>query len=303
MRRMIIPLAFAIFVLFATANLTLAGGWAVVTLDYLPSHVVANQPMTIGFRVRQHGQTMLSGLHPTIGATLVGSNDTLIASAQDEGSTGHYVATLTFPKAGNWEWYIDAFGLQQPMPPLNVAASAPGSGAALGVPQTVTASTLWNQELLVGAAFLGLVAAFIFVTAWRRRRLSWWIAPLAIGVVLGGSSMALVDRLPQAAMSAGSENVNPGELARQGRDLFLAKGCIVCHQNGRVQYSQTGFQSLQIGPDLTNGKLTAEFLHIWLNDPSKVKPGTQMPTLGLSDPEIDALAAFLTGENGNGESQ
>lgn len=37
----------------------------------------------------------------------------------------------------------------------------------------------------------------------------------------------------------------------------------------------------------------AVFLRRWLSDPSAVKPGTDMPTLGLQPAEIDALIAFL----------
>jgi len=45
-------MAGALFLLVPT---TLAGGWAVVTLDELPAQVVAEKSVTIGFMVRQHG--------------------------------------------------------------------------------------------------------------------------------------------------------------------------------------------------------------------------------------------------------
>jgi mono/diheme cytochrome c family protein len=300
---MIIPLAFAIVVLLATWGIALAGGWAVVTLDHLPSQLVVNQPITIGFNVRGHGQTPLSGLKPTIAATRVGSEDTVTATAHGEGATGHYVATLTFPAVGNWEWYIDAYASRQPMPPLTVAASRPESSTALGDPRPVTATATWPQELLVGSAFVGSIAVLVLLLIWRRRQLRWWVAPLAIGIVLGAVSMAVVNQFARPAMSASSDKVDSGDMVRQGHDLFLAKGCIVCHQNARVQFSQEEFFQVGVGPNLTNRKLTSEFLHIWLKDPSKVRPGTLMPTLGLSDQEIDALATFLTAEDGKGESQ
>ncbi len=303
MRRMIIPLAFAIMVLLATERMALAGGWVVVTLDHLPSQLVVNQPVTIGFSVRQHGQTLLSGLQPTIGATRVGSSDSVTATAHDEGATGHYVTSLTFPKAGNWDWHIDAFGSRQPMPALIVAASRPDSSTALANPMPVTVKSTWPQELIVGAAFFGLIAVLGLLLAWRRRQLRWWVAPLAIGIVLGVVSMAVLNQFARPATSASSDKIETGDLVRQGQELFLAKGCIVCHQNRRVQFPQEDFFQVGVGPDLTNRKLTSEFLHTWLKDPSKVRPGTQMPTLGLSDQEIDALAVFLTAENGKGESQ
>jgi mono/diheme cytochrome c family protein len=299
MRRMTIALAFGIFVLLSTGRVATAGGWAVVTLDHLPSDLVVNQPVTIGFNVRQHGQTLLGGLEPTIAATRVDSNETVTATAHDEDATGHYIATLTFPSVGNWEWYIDAFGSRQPMPPLVVAASRPEPNAASRDSQPFGASGTWVQDLILGAEFAGFVIPFVVLFVGRRRRSRWWIAPLAMGIVLA-SGLALAGRLPRPAMSARTDNVNSGELVGQGRELFLAKGCIVCHQDDRVQFSQDGFVQVRIGPDLTNIKLTSEFLHTWLKDPSKVKPGTLMPTLDLSGQEIDALAAFLTA---HGESQ
>ena len=42
------------------------GGWAVITVDMLPTHLVAGTPTSLGFTVRQHGVTPLSMLHPTV---------------------------------------------------------------------------------------------------------------------------------------------------------------------------------------------------------------------------------------------
>lgn len=47
-----------------------AGGWAVITLDELPSGVVADEPLTIGFTVLQHGITPMTNLEPTVTASL-----------------------------------------------------------------------------------------------------------------------------------------------------------------------------------------------------------------------------------------
>src|SRR5688572_22466504 len=43
-----------------------SGGWAVITLDELPTDVVAGEPLTIGFTVRQHGIRPMDGLDPTV---------------------------------------------------------------------------------------------------------------------------------------------------------------------------------------------------------------------------------------------
>ena len=74
-----------------------AGGWAVISLDELPTGVVAGEPHTIGFTVLQHGKTPMTGLYPIITARL--SNDEVLTfSAEPEGKPGHYTATLTFPQ-------------------------------------------------------------------------------------------------------------------------------------------------------------------------------------------------------------
>lgn len=79
-------------------------------------------------------------------------------------------------------------------------------------------------------------------------------------------------------------------LAEQGRALFVNKGCITCHEHAVVGYEGT---IIGVGPALTAYSADPEFLRPWLRNPAAVRPGTAMPTLGLSEPEIDALVAFL----------
>nr|MBI2905186.1 hypothetical protein [Chloroflexota bacterium] len=52
--------------------------------------------------------------------------------------------------------------------------------------------------------------------------------------------------------------------------------------------------TLDGAPVLTNYKGSPDFLAKWLDNPAAIKPGTEMPTLGLSDEENGALVAFLT---------
>jgi cytochrome c2 len=89
--------------------------------------------------------------------------------------------------------------------------------------------------------------------------------------------------------------------AANGRTLFTAKGCIACHTAQGVQ-GATG----TIGPNLNGigdvakrpkladgGNNTPEHLREWIKDPQKLKPGTMMPNLQLSDKEADDLTALL----------
>ncbi len=118
--------ALALLLALALSMPAFAGGWAVITVDKLPSGVVAGEPFEIGFTVLQHGKTPMTDIHPTITATLSGS-DKFVVNAEDEGKPGHYVATLTFPKEGNWSWSIQAFTMDQAMPELSIAEPVAGS--------------------------------------------------------------------------------------------------------------------------------------------------------------------------------
>jgi mono/diheme cytochrome c family protein len=75
------------------------GGWAAVTVQDLPDYVVAGQPVTLTYTVRQHGFSRLSGLNGRLEAKA----GRLEASATAAGTgEGRYTATLTLPSAGDW---------------------------------------------------------------------------------------------------------------------------------------------------------------------------------------------------------
>jgi len=93
------------------APAALAGGWANVTLDSLPTDVRAGQALTIGFMVRQHGQTPISKigdltLTPYLLAVHTESKDEVRANARQSGAVGHFEVEVTFPKAGAWTFKI-----------------------------------------------------------------------------------------------------------------------------------------------------------------------------------------------------
>ena len=77
------------------------GGWAAVTVQDLPDYVVAGQPVTLTFTVRQHGVTKLSGLKG--GKVQAQAGDLSFEAAATPGrEAGQYVAALTLPRAGEW---------------------------------------------------------------------------------------------------------------------------------------------------------------------------------------------------------
>ena len=51
-----ISIALALLLSVVLAIPAFAGGWAIITLDELPTGVVAGEPLTIGFTVLQHGK-------------------------------------------------------------------------------------------------------------------------------------------------------------------------------------------------------------------------------------------------------
>lgn len=131
-------------------------------------------------------------------------------------------------------------------------------------------------------------------------RFGLFVFPAAMLVGLLLSSLIIVTALQTApsATNAGSaldttaaaQSVDP---VAHGRELFIAKGCIVCHANNRVMAAREGMMDFSDVPNLTTVRLDRDYLRRWLQNPAAVKPTTQMPNLNLSDGEIDALAAFL----------
>ena len=131
----------------------------------------------------------------------------------------------------------------------------------------------------------------------------WMFAVAALMVVLGGCSAAPRD----STASKGSTNATEARPAvdqslggdpAEGRQSFLTRGCIACHQAQGIREA-TG----SLGPSLTGlasrptiaGALpnTPENLRAWLIDPHAYKPGTMMPDLDLTEREATDLVAFL----------
>ena len=270
-----------------------AGGWAVITLDELPAGVIAGEPLTIGFTVLQHGRTPMSGLYPTVTAKLFASED-LFVHAESDGEPGHYVATLTFPKEGYWEWSIQAFTMDQPMPGLTVAASgtAPVSqpSSQIEVRPAFTSPLLMLRVLVFGVALAGLVLAFQ-----RKSRLAGALAGVCLlvgaGTFMVGNAAAQVEA--QGKLNSEMSAEPSAAQVEMGRQLFIAKGCITCHYNDRAG-DRSDYWTLETGaPDLTHFSASPEVLFIRLKDPAAAKSDTQMPNLGLKKTEIEALVAFI----------
>ena len=270
-----------------------AGGWAVITLDELPTDVVAGEPLMIGFTVRQHGITLMDGLYPTVTAAPP-KGDSLMVNAEPDGPPGHYTATLTFPQEGSWEWSIQAFTMHQPMPALHVAAPAVGSTngpepKSDAAPALVT-SLLIFRMLGFGIALAGLAFAFQ-----RKSRVAGAFGALCLLIVVGtfllGGTTPGVAAQGKESLDASMES-SPAQV-ELGRQLFLAKGCITCHYNSRAA-DRDDYWTIETGaPDLSNYSSHRDVLFIRLKDPLAAKSDSKMPNLGLKETEIEALIAFI----------
>jgi cytochrome c oxidase subunit 2 len=91
--------------------------------------------------------------------------------------------------------------------------------------------------------------------------------------------------------------------AAAGAELFTQRQCIGCHAISGYDGAEA-----RVGPNLTYFAERAKFagymldndinegaenVSAWLADPQKVKPGSQMPNLGLSEEDISNLVAYL----------
>ncbi len=85
-----------------------------------------------------------------------------------------------------------------------------------------------------------------------------------------------------------------------GQQVFFARGCALCHA---ISGTPAGGS---LGPDLTHlasrrtlaagtTPFNAGALAAWIADPQHIKPGTQMPAVPLTGPELSTLVAYLMG--------
>lgn len=105
-----------------------------------------------------------------------------------------------------------------------------------------------------------------------------------------------------------------GSLAAQGKQLFFSgvfannTACIQCHSIYGTTFNNIKAQGI-VGPNLTHfgsrnliaggvlqncpGQEDCQTLAQWLTNPQSVKPGNDMPDLGLTPDQVKALVAYL----------
>jgi cbb3-type cytochrome oxidase cytochrome c subunit len=89
-------------------------------------------------------------------------------------------------------------------------------------------------------------------------------------------------------MAAIGDSSDPS-LIQTGQDLFAIKGCAGCHKLNGI--------GGELGPDLSNEGNILIHDAAWhgrhFKNPQSVAPGSSMPNMSLSDPEIEALTAYM----------
>jgi plastocyanin len=105
-RRMLVGML-AVMLLLALSGPAMAGGYAVVHLDEEPGEVVVATPWRFGFMVLQHDVTPNSDVTPVMRALHTQTGEEIKITGIQEGPVGHFMAEVTFPRAGEWKWSIE----------------------------------------------------------------------------------------------------------------------------------------------------------------------------------------------------
>jgi MYXO-CTERM domain-containing protein len=104
-----------------------AGGFATTGLSSTPDGLRAGEAWKVELTVLQHGRTPLSELSPEIVIVNADGNRTTFR-AKPTGRPGHYAATVSFPKAGQWRYVVyDGFNNAMPttFPAVVIRSTAP----------------------------------------------------------------------------------------------------------------------------------------------------------------------------------
>ena len=103
MRRLLISLALVVLVAPAGA---FAGGWATAGLGPPDDGLGAGDTWNAEVKVLQHGQTPLTGVHPTVTIRNVSTGQAKTFNARPTDKPGVYLAKVVFPSRGKWSYEV-----------------------------------------------------------------------------------------------------------------------------------------------------------------------------------------------------
>ncbi|MFN2565484.1 MAG: hypothetical protein ABR499_10795 [Gemmatimonadaceae bacterium] len=101
-------------VVASTVAFASIGGWAVVTVMKIPDAWITGKPLQLTWQVRQHGDTPLHGLQPTLEARAGSRRVRGRTWAFHEDGEKGYRGSIAFPEPGLWQVTIHSgFGRSQ----------------------------------------------------------------------------------------------------------------------------------------------------------------------------------------------
>jgi hypothetical protein len=140
------------------------GGWASSTLDEAPQ-AAPGEDTEIGFTILQHGRTPVNV--DDVAVVIRVDGDEQVSPAVQEGEVGHYVADVTFPPEGEYDWAIRQgwFGDFE-LGRLRVGGvDAAGAAASDGWWD----STPWALKVVLALPILASAGLFVLDRSRRRR--------------------------------------------------------------------------------------------------------------------------------------
>ena len=139
-----------------------AKGPVSATLDEMPPQGSAGEPVEIGFTLLMAGSHPVDWERPSVTATNAATGETVEVQATAQGRPGHYIATLTFPSEGTWNWAIETqeIMVETELQPLAVSPA----------PTPVTAQPPAGVPVAVAAVIIGVLAALAIIGVGIARR-------------------------------------------------------------------------------------------------------------------------------------
>ncbi len=147
----------------------LAGGWATVGLSSTPDGLAPGAPWQVDIEVLQHGRTPLDTVHPSVTIASADGDTRRTFATRRAGKPGVHRATVTFPRAGTWNYVVDdGFSARHPYPAVQIGGA--GAAAAGGGEGDGGAGALALDRIGLAALAALAAAGLVLVPARRRSR-------------------------------------------------------------------------------------------------------------------------------------
>lgn len=160
MKKVVILVVFVL--LLALIPSALAGGWASVEVDDLPSGIRAGETWTVGMMVLRHGVTPVhmagpgQPMEPTFQATNAATGEKVVAVAVPAEEVGRFTLEVTLPTEGEWEWTIY---------PAPLAGDEKIQSLSVLPPAATSSAQAFTTALVGGAPLPAVVGIGVLVVA------------------------------------------------------------------------------------------------------------------------------------------